>query len=189
MVVNEPAIALRDNSIEPVDASTRHRILAATAQVLGTTGQTKLSLSEVALKAGVSRPTIYRWFASKQELLDAFARHERDMFDSGMTSATVGLVGAEKLDAALRFIVDYQQSYSGVRLIDIEPEVVVTQLSRVIPLMRTRLIKLLSGPHASVKAATAIRVAISHYVVRSDDSEQFLNQLRHAVGLRPIHQR
>jgi hypothetical protein len=76
-----------------------------------------------------------------------------------------------------------------VRLIDIEPEVVVVQLSRVIPLMRARLIKLLSGPHAGVKAATAVRVAISHYVVRSDDSEQFLNQLRHAVGLRPTDQR
>lgn len=184
MNVNEPLTARRDDAESVDDTSTRHRILVATAEVLGSSGQTKLSLSEVALQAGVSRPTLYRWFASKQELLDAFGRYERDMFDTGISRATVGLRGTEKLDAALRFIVEYQQSYSGVRLVDIEPEVVIAQLSRIIPLMRTGLEKLLSGPNAGVKAATAIRVAISHYIVRSDDGDQFLAQLRHAVGIK-----
>jgi AcrR family transcriptional regulator len=181
--VNEPLTARRDPA-EFDDSSTQHRILAATAEVLGRNGQTKLSLSEVALQAGVSRPTLYRWFASKQELLDAFGRYERAMFDQGISTATQGLRGNEKLDAALRFIVSYQQSYSGVRLVDIEPEVVITQLARIIPLMRARLEKLLSGPNASVKAATAIRVAVCHYIVRSDDGDDFLAQLRHAVGLK-----
>jgi AcrR family transcriptional regulator len=180
--VNEPLPAQRDASVE--DTSTRHRILVATAEVLARSGQTKLSLSEVALQAGVSRPTLYRWFADKQELLDAFGRYERDMFDSGISRATKGLRGTEKLDAALRFIVSYQQSYSGVRLVDIEPEVVIAQLAHVIPIMRAQLVKLMSGPNAAVKAATAIRVAVSHYIVRSDDGDQFLAQLRHAVGIK-----
>jgi hypothetical protein len=72
-------------------------------------------------------------------LLDAFSVYEREMFDSGISRATVGLRGTEKLDAALRFIVQYQQSYSGVRLVDIEPEVVIAQLVMVAPLMRERL--------------------------------------------------
>lgn len=166
------------------DTSSRHRILKATAEVLARSGQTKLSLSEVALQAGVSRPTLYRWFSSKTELLDAFGVYERQMFDGGISRATAGLRGTEKLDAALRFIVDYQQSYSGVRVVDIEPEVVIAQLTHILPVMRARLERLLSGPNASVKAATAIRVAVSHYIVRSDDGDQFLAQLRHAVGLR-----
>ena len=124
--MNEP---LRDASGAVEDTSTRHRILVATAEVLARSGQTKLSLSEVALQAGVSRPTLYRWFASKQELLDAFGIYEREMFDNGISRATAGLRGTEKLDAALRFIVEYQQSYSGVRLVDIEPEVVIGQLA------------------------------------------------------------
>jgi len=165
------------------DSSTRSRILAATAEVLARNGQTKLSLSEVALQAAVSRPTLYRWFASKEELLESFGRYERDLFDDGISRATAGLRGNEKLDAALRFIVEYQQSYSGVRVVDIEPEVVIAQLSHVIPIMRARLQKLLTGPNAALKAATAIRVAISHYIVRSDDDDQFLSQLRHAVGI------
>jgi AcrR family transcriptional regulator len=179
--VNEP---LRDGSGGVEDTSTRHRILVATAEVLARSGQTKLSLSEVALQAGVSRPTLYRWFASKQELLDAFGIHEREMFDNGISQATAGLRGTEKLDAALRFIVQYQHSYSGVRLIDIEPEVVIGQLGKILPIMRARLEKLLTGPNGGVKAATAIRVAISHYIVRSDDDDEFLAQLRHAAGIK-----
>jgi len=166
------------------DASTQQRILAATAEVLGRNGKRKLSLSDVAVQAGVSRPTLYRWFASKEELLSAFSRYERHTFESGMVRATVGLKGADKLDAALRFIVDYQHSYTGVRMVDIEPEHVITQFSNVIPQMRDGLQRLIPGPNAGVKAATAIRVAFSHYMIRSDDGEQFLAQLRHAVGIK-----
>ncbi|RDH74771.1 TetR/AcrR family transcriptional regulator [Mycolicibacterium moriokaense] len=183
--MNEPLRTHGDASGDVEDTSTRHRILVATAEVLGRSGQTKLSLSEVALQAGVSRPTLYRWFADKSELLEAFGVYEREMFDNGIGSATSGLRGTEKLDAALRFIVDYQHSYSGVRLVDIEPEVVIAQLSWIIPVMRARLLKLLTGPNSGVKAATAIRVAVSHYIVRSDDDDQFLAQLRHAVGVKP----
>lgn len=179
--MNKPLTAHADAA---EDTSTRRRILAATAEVLGRSGQTKLSLSEVALQAGVSRPTLYRWFASKEELLGAFGVYEREMFDTGISTATAGLRGTEKLDAALRFIVEYQQSYSGVRVVDIEPEVVIAQLAHVIPVMRARLLKLLTGANAQVKASTAIRVAISHYIVRSDDEGQFLAQLRHAVGIK-----
>ena len=112
------------------------RILAATAEVLGRNGMTKLSLSEVALQAGVSRPTLYRWFASKRELLDAFVVWERQYYERAVAEATAGLPACEKLDAALRVIVEYQQSYPGLRMVDIEPAQVIKRLSRVIPLMR-----------------------------------------------------
>jgi hypothetical protein len=101
-----------------------------------------------------------------------------------MSRATAGLRGADKLDAALRFIVDYQHSYTGVRMVDIEPEHVISQFAGVIPQMRDGLQRLIPGPNSAVKAATAIRVAFSHYMIRSDDAEQFLAQLRHAVGIK-----
>ncbi len=175
--VNHPSTA-------EADTSTRQRILAATAEVISRNGKRKLSLSDVAAQAHVSRPTLYRWFASKEELLDAFSRYERQNFESGLARATAGLKGADKLDAALRFIVEYQHSYSGVRMVDIEPEHVIAQFSRVIPEMREGLQRLLPGPGGAVKAAAAIRIAISHYMVRSDDADQFLAQLRHAVGIK-----
>lgn len=166
------------------DSSTRLRILAATAEVLGRNGKTKLSLSDVAARAGVSRPTLYRWFASKEELLSAFSYYERQIFDSGLVKATAGLKGVDKLDAVLRFIVEYQHSYSGVRMVDVEPEHTIAEFARVMPQMRDGLQRHLPGPNAAVKAATVIRIAISHYIVRSDDADQFLAQLRHAVGIK-----
>ena len=167
----------------PGDTSTRQRILTATAEVIGRNGKRKLSLSDVAVQAGVSRPTLYRWFPSKEELLSAFSRYERQTFDSGLAKATAGLHGVEKLDAALRFIVSYQHSYTGVRMVDTEPEHVIAEFSRVMPLMRAGLERLMPGSGGAVRAATAIRVAISHYMVPSDDTDQFLRQLRQAVGI------
>ena len=135
-----------EDAVAEDDNSTRQRILAATAEVLGRNGMTKLSLSEVALQAGVSRPTLYRWFASKRDLLDGFVVWERQFYERAVAEATAGLPANKKLDAALRVIVEYQQSYPGLRMIDIEPAQVIKPLSRVIPLMRERLERLAPGP-------------------------------------------
>jgi AcrR family transcriptional regulator len=169
--------------VQSVDTSSRERILAATAEVLGANGRTKLSLSDVALHAGVSRPTLYRWFASKQELLDAFSVWERQSYERIVAEATADLPDRDKLDAVLRIIVDYQQSYPGLRMVDIEPAHVIKRLAQLLPLMRERLERLVPG--SDVAAATAVRVAISHYLVRSDDDEDFLEQLRHAARVKP----
>jgi TetR/AcrR family transcriptional regulator, repressor for uid operon len=164
--------------------STRQRILAATAEVLGRNGMTKLSLSEVATQASVSRPTLYRYFADKKELLVAFVVWERQYYERAVTEATADLPAGEKLDAALRIIVEYQQAYPGLRMIDIEPSQVIRRLAQVLPLMRERLERLMPGSDGSVAAATAVRVAISHYLVRSDDDDEFLDQLRHAARVK-----
>jgi AcrR family transcriptional regulator len=169
---------------EDTDTSSRQRILAATAEVLGSNGMTKLSLSEVAQQAGVSRPTLYRYFSDKRELLDAFVVWERQYYERAVTEATAELPACERLDAALRVIVEYQQSYPGLRMIDIEPAQVIRRLSRVIPLMRARLERLAAGPDRALAVSTAVRVAISHYLVRSDDDDDFLNQLRHAARVK-----
>jgi len=57
-------------------------------------------------------------------------------------------------------------------------------MARVLPLMRERLERLCTGPDASLSAATAVRVVISQYVVRSDDNDDFLAQLRHAARVK-----
>ncbi|KUH85173.1 MULTISPECIES: TetR/AcrR family transcriptional regulator [unclassified Mycobacterium] len=170
--------------VADADSSTRERILAATAEVLGRHGMTKLSLSEVAVQAQVSRPTLYRWFACKRDLLDAFVVWERQYYERAVAEATAHLPAGERLDAALRVIVEYQQSYPGLRMIDIEPEQVIRRLARVIPLMRQRLERLATGPDAALAVSTAVRVAVSHYLVRSDDDADFLAQLRHAARVK-----
>lgn len=172
------------DAVAAADQSSRERILAATAQVLGRNGMTKLSLSKVATQAGVSRPTLYRYFSDKRELLDAFVVWERQFYERAVSEATANLPPNERLDAALRVIVEYQQSYPGLRMIDIEPAHVIRRLSRVIPLMRERLERLSPGPDSALAVATAVRVAIAHYLVRSDDADDFLAQLRYAARVK-----
>ena len=162
-------------------SSTRQRILAATAEVLGRNGTTKLSLSDVATEAQVSRPTLYRYFADKQVLLDEFAVWERRLYERAIAEATAEVPAAQKLDAALQVIVRYQLSYPGLRMVDVEPDQVIRRVARIIPLMRERLQRLCTGNDSGLSAATAVRLAISQYLVHSDDSADFLAQLRHAA--------
>jgi TetR/AcrR family transcriptional repressor of uid operon len=182
--MHTPSSAQPDPESAVDDTSTRQRILAATAEVMGRNGMTKLSLSQVALEAGVSRPTLYRWFASKKDLLDAYVVWERSLYQDAIAKATAGLAPGEKLDAVLRVIAAGQQSYPGLRMVDIEPAQVIKRLSRVIPPMRAGLARLLPVPNGAEAAATIVRVAISHYLVRSDDADEFLAQLRHAARVK-----
>ncbi len=58
-------------------SATRERLLAATVAVIGE-GIATLSIPEVARRAEVSVPTVYRYFPDKEALLDAAATHVRD---------------------------------------------------------------------------------------------------------------
>lgn len=165
------------------DRSTRSRILDAAFEVLARNGQRKFAMSDVASEAGVSRFTLYYWFSSKDELLAAFAEREQSSFDDGIAAATAGLHGDDRLDAALRFIVDYQSSYSLGRMMSVEPAHVLEQMSRVLPIFRERLRTLIPGPDGATAAAAATRIALSHYMIKADDEGGLLDQLRQAVRL------
>ncbi|MCV7282647.1 TetR/AcrR family transcriptional regulator [Mycolicibacterium flavescens] len=164
------------------EQSTRRRILAATFVVLARAGRRRLQLSDVAAEAGVSRPTLYRHFGSKQGLLEAFALYEQDNFDAGIAAAVTGLVGPDRLDAALRFIVEFQRTYSLGSLADVEPEHVLQQMKRVLPIMHERVARIIPGEHRDVAAAAVVRIAVCHYLLGDGSSEQFLAELRHAAG-------
>ena len=167
------------------ELSTRRRILAATFVVLARSGRKRLMLSEVAAEAKVSRPTLYRYFPSKEALLDAFGLYEQDNFDAGISSAMAGLRGQERLDAALQFVVDFQRTYSLGFLVDTEPEHVLAQMKRVMPILQGRIARLVPGENAELAAATVVRVAVCHYLVGGDDRDRFLAELRYAAGINP----
>jgi AcrR family transcriptional regulator len=168
---------------EPGILTTRDRILGATLEVLARSGPRKLSLSKVAATAGVSRPTLYRWFPSKKALLDAFGRFEQRKYDDGIAAAVAGLEGDAHLETVLRFIVEFQHTYSLRRLVDVEPEFVVHQMARVLPIMRDRLLPHFPGPEGFTVASVVTRIALSHALIPDDDPELFYAELRHAAGL------
>jgi AcrR family transcriptional regulator len=128
-------------------------------------------------------PTLYRYFGSKEGLLEAFGLYEQDNFDSGIAAAMAGLSGADRLDAALRFIVEFQSRYSLGSLADIEPEHVLNQMKRVLPIMHERIARIISGGENEVAASAVVRIAMCHYMIRSGSPDKFLAELRHTAGL------
>ncbi|GAB2661557.1 TetR/AcrR family transcriptional regulator [Nocardia goodfellowii] len=176
---------MKPASRAPLDPSTRTRILDATHEVLARRGRSKLSLSDVAAAAKVSRPTLYRFFSSKEELLSAFGSYELAKIEADLEAVTEGLTGPARLDAVLAFIVRFQTqgSYSVSRLIGIEPDYALAEVARVLPIMRRFIERLVEGDDAHAIAATIVRIAVSHYLIEGDDKPHFLDQLRHAARI------
>src|SRR4029077_19005312 len=88
----------------------RDRILRATFKVLCRHGYGKLNLSDVAAQAGISRPTLYKSFSSKEDLLSAFSLFEMQLLREDLDRAIEGRTGGERVDALLRFLVDFYGS-------------------------------------------------------------------------------
>lgn len=57
-------------------SSAADRILDATVEVAALYGLSKLSMSDVASRAGISRPTLYKYFSSKDDLVAATVSRE-----------------------------------------------------------------------------------------------------------------
>jgi TetR/AcrR family transcriptional regulator, repressor for uid operon len=60
-------------------------------------GYGKQNLSDVAVQAGISRPTLYKSFASKDELLSAFSQFELRQLREDLERAIAGLSGRRRL--------------------------------------------------------------------------------------------
>jgi AcrR family transcriptional regulator len=66
------------------DHDARDRIVEAAARCVDRLGPTAFSLSEVANELGVSRPTVYRYFPSTDELLSAVGQYAMQEFTTKM---------------------------------------------------------------------------------------------------------
>ena len=83
-------------------------ILAATEEMVLREGSERISVLDVCALAGVSRGTFYRYFASQDELLDAFARHKRASFQQAMADAVTPYAEpTARFHALVRYLDDY----------------------------------------------------------------------------------
>ena len=84
-----------------VDTATR--ILDATLATMADHGIARLSLEDVARRAKLSRQTVYRYFPSKKELLDATVLREEQVFIANMIAAAER---HKELEPALRAAIE-----------------------------------------------------------------------------------
>ena len=180
----------------PGRPTSRDAILAATRQAIAERGPDKLTMSAVAAAAGVSRPTLYRWFPTKDDLLAAIAVYEEEQFDLGVQAlVNAHRSPARRLDAFLAFAVNYLDGLIGQDPIGADPRFALQSLARSQPAQVKILTRLLgdalqqvpavrSGEMTSEQAADMfLRVAVSHYLMPHPEPDVLLANLRSFAGL------
>lgn len=124
-------VTRRSNGDEPTrtdhrSANTIEEIIAATFTVLMRVGTTKLSVREVCEEANISRGTLYRYFASKDELVEAAAFHLRAQTDIRAREAAAGLTSPAKIfDALVKFTAESAEAGDAANLLEKEPEFIL----------------------------------------------------------------
>jgi AcrR family transcriptional regulator len=169
------------------------RILDAAQRIVFRTGARRMSLSDVATLAGVSRPTIYRYFVSKEELIDALGKRERRRFDIAMDKAMSGVVGVARLEAAIDVVATFVEVQPPGRLLDLEPGFAHEQMAQALPTLTEGLTVVLQRCVREDAFAAAVdprdlagaiaRTALSHYIFPDSDRHAARRQIRAAAGL------
>jgi TetR/AcrR family transcriptional repressor of uid operon len=172
--------------MEEVADPMRERILRATFKVLCRHGYGKLNLSDVATQAGISRPTVYKFFSSKHDLLSAFSLFELQLLREDLELAVEGHSGRERVDALLRFLADFYGSYQMRALVEIEPGLVLGQMRKALPALVELITPALQGQASDpqVVAMALVRLSVCHYLVPGYDDDRLIDQLRAAAGVR-----
>jgi AcrR family transcriptional regulator len=178
--------------------TTAELILAAANRSVRRRGREKLTLSAVASEAGVSRPTLYRWFPTKALLLAAMTSYEVEQFDIGLQQlADAHTDPAPRFDAALRYLVTYLDESMGADAISADAAFSLQSLAdslgphiesvaRVLGDALDEVPAVRRGALTRQQAAEVLlRIAYSHYLVPNPDTEQLLAVLRAFAGLDP----
>jgi AcrR family transcriptional regulator len=171
-------------------------ILEATRRVIAERGPTRFSLSAVAARAEVSRPTLYRWFPTKDALLAALSTYEEQRFDLHLQEVIEAQpTPAGRLDAALWCLFTYLDGLMGPDPIGAEPAFALRSLASSLGPQTASFVRLLGdafdavpavrlGHMSSEQAAELfLRMAYSHYLVPHPDPAVLIDSLRSLAGL------
>ena len=112
--------------------SNEDRILTAAIEAATVHGIGRLSVADVATRAGLSRQTVYKYFPSKDVLVAAAVRREAGAFVDAVTGAIAGIADArEAVSSAILLTLELARQHP---LLD---RVVRTEPERLVPLLAT----------------------------------------------------
>jgi AcrR family transcriptional regulator len=167
--------------------TTADAIVQAARWSIAQGGPEKLTLSAVASAAGVSRPTLYRWFATKADLLEAITVYEQQQFDTGLAAVIAAHRSPRRrLEAALRYLVTYMDTGTGPNSISADPAFALKALNESLQPYAISLARLLDDALLEVPAVQIgalskeqvaelfLRLAYSHFLLPHPDPEVFL---------------
>jgi AcrR family transcriptional regulator len=139
-----------------VHSATKERILSAALGLVGRRGVKRLGMQEVSEAAGVSRGTLYRYFPSKDHLLDAVAAYDEGRFAIGLAEVLAPVTEpAERIHTLVAFAFDYIRLHPARSLFASEPEFVLGYLFQHLPKLRQALLEQLGDAFDAVPAVAA----------------------------------
>jgi AcrR family transcriptional regulator len=177
--------------------NTEERILSAALRLVGRRGVKRLGMQEVSEAAGVSRGTLYRYFPSKDHLLNAVAIFDEHSFSEGL-SATLAACDepAERMRAFVAFAFDYIRMHPARSLFESEPGFVLGYLLVHLPKLEAALLEQVGDAFDSVPAVATgaltreqlvdvvVRLFASSFIIPEPD-DRALVQSVHGLLLPP----
>lgn len=104
----------------------RQRIIKATLDLILASGVEQLSTAAVYQSAGVSRTTVYRYFATRQALLEAVISHLSDEYERKLRIMIAERPGVQhRLDVIIDLVIEQQSQQTGQRLLQVAPAFVI----------------------------------------------------------------
>jgi AcrR family transcriptional regulator len=175
--------------------ATRDRILEAALLAMGRVGLRRMTMGDVGDAAGLSRGTVYRYFPTKEHLLEVVAEYERDRFADGLRGWLVGVPTDELgLDDVAEYIITYLRQHPALTLmVDTEPAFVLGFLRHQLPVFHQITEELLGPVMAnalSVKEGWVtghelnellLRVVLSIFLVPGESSKATMGVLEGAL--------
>jgi AcrR family transcriptional regulator len=171
-------------------------ILQAARQAMAERGHGTLTMSAVATAAGISRPTLYRWFPTKTELLAAVSAYEEAQFDIGLQVVIDSQrTPRRQLYAALRYLVNYLDESIMPDPIGIDPAFAIESIARSLEPHIEILVRLLGDALLEVPAVRKgtlsrqqaaemfLRLAYSHYLMPHPEPDALLATMWDFAGI------
>ena len=117
---------------------TRERILDGAMQAIARHGLAKLGMSDVSESAGVSRGTLYRYFTSREALLESLAQYENRRFRGRVSEALLDApAGQDRIRVVLEHVTGYVREHPAIqRIVETEPAFVLRYLREHFPFLR-----------------------------------------------------
>jgi AcrR family transcriptional regulator len=108
------------------------RILDGAVRALARRGLRKLSMSDICDEAAISRGTLYRYFKSKEDVLEAIGQHLTDGFRSDLEEAIAKRPDPDqRVRVVLQVMLDQAQKRpESVEIIEVEPGFALAFFSR-----------------------------------------------------------
>lgn len=111
-----------------------NRILDATMEAVSRQGVRNVSMSDVCRFAGVARGTLYRYFPSKEFLLESLGQRTRQQTEDGIREAAANAAsGQEALLAVIDFLTGFAGDSKAASMLEVEPLFFVDFLRRHMP--------------------------------------------------------